>query len=147
MELHPFLAQPELVQFCREHNIALMAYSPLGSADSYSGASFPKRGTGRFECPSGGAPLLQNEVVAAVARRRGCSPAQVLIAWSVVQGFSCLPKSVKPERIRQNLASPDACKLTEADLNDLNDLNCDFRYGIGYLPGYFDCPNAPWYGK
>ena len=41
VELHPYLAQPELVSFCREHGIALMAYSPLGSADSYSGASFP----------------------------------------------------------------------------------------------------------
>ena len=41
VELHPYLAQPELVAFCREHGIALMAYSPLGSADSYSGASFP----------------------------------------------------------------------------------------------------------
>ena len=145
VELHPFLAQPQLVQFCKEHGIALMAYSPLGSADSYSGASFPQRGSGPFECASGGAPLLQNEVVATVAARHGCTPAQVLIAWSVAQGFTCLPKSVKPERIAQNLASPHACKLSKADLTELAALDCDFRYGIGYLPGYFDCPNAPWY--
>ena len=43
VELHPYLAQPELVAFCREHGIALMAYSPLGSADSYSGRSFPRQ--------------------------------------------------------------------------------------------------------
>ena len=79
VELHPYLAQPELVAFCKEHGIALMAYSPLGSADSYSGASFPQRGTGPFECPGGGSPLLRNEVVAEVAARRGLTPAQVLV--------------------------------------------------------------------
>lgn len=147
VELHPFLAQPELVGFCREHGIALMAYSPLGSADSYSGASFPKRGAGSFETPHGGAPLLQNELVHEIAARHGCTPAQVLIAWSVAQGFTCLPKSVKPDRIAQNLASPGACPLTAADLAQLKALDCGFRYGIGYLPGYFDCPNAPWFGK
>ena len=26
-------------------------------------------------------------------------------------------------------------------------LDCGFRYGIGYLPGYFDCPNAPWFKR
>eukprot|EP00966_Prymnesium_polylepis_P305067 7048946-Prymnesium_polylepis.1 len=145
VELHPYLAQPELVEVCREHGIALMAYSPLGSADSYSGASFPRRGTGPFECPSGGAPLLQNEVVGQIAQRHGCTPAQVLIAWSVAKGFTCLPKSVKPERVRQNHASADACALSAADMEALQALDCSFRYGIGYLPGYFDCPNAPWF--
>ena len=121
-----------------------MAYSPLGSGDSYSGRSYPKRGSGPFESPHGGSTLLQNEVVSAVAARHGASPAQVLIAWSVASGFTCLPKSVKPERIAQNLAAKDLT-LSARDMAELRALDCGFRYGIGYLPGYFDCPNAPWY--
>lgn len=144
VELHPYLAQPELVDFCREHGIKLMAYSPLGSADSYSGTSFPKRGTGRFACPHGGNPLLQNELVAEVAARHNLTPAQILVAWSVKKGFCCLPKSVNPSRIAQNLEGA-SFSLDEEDMERLEALDCDFRYGIGYQKGFFDCPNAPWF--
>ena len=95
--------------------------------------------------PSGGAPLLDNKVVSSIAERHSCTPAQVLLSWSVASGFSVLPKSVKPERIASNLHAADACKLGPDDLAELAALDCGFRYGIGYLPGYFDCPNAPWY--
>ena len=147
VELHPYLAQPEMMNMCREKGIALMAYSPLGSGDGHFGASFPKRGTGAFECAAGGGILLQNEIVCRISQRKGCSPAQVLVAWSVAHGFTCLPKSVSRERIMQNFAALQACKLSELDLEELSTLNCGFRYGIGYLPGHFDCPNAPWFAR
>ena len=35
--------------------------------------------------------------------------------------------------------------LDEADMHRLAELDCGFRYSIGYCPGFFDCPNAPWY--
>ena len=104
-----------------------------------------RQGTGPYECPEGGAPLLQNAAVARIAARHGCTPAQVLIAWSVASGFVCLPKSVRPARIAQNLRAVEACPLSVTDRSELAALDCGFRYGIGYLPGYFDCPNAPWY--
>ena len=66
VELHPYLAQPELVAFCKQHNIKMMAYSPLGSGDSYSGKSYPEKGTGAFQTPKGGMPLLQNPLVKAI---------------------------------------------------------------------------------
>ena len=143
VELHPYLAQPELAAFCREKRIEIMAYSPLGSADSYSGKSFPAAGTGAFECPEGGAPLLGNACVARVAERRRIPPAQVLLAWSRANGFVPLPKSVNAERIRQNLAAAEI-SLEREDLDELAGLDCGFRYGIGYCKGHYDCPNAPW---
>lgn len=129
--------------FCKAHGIRIMAYSPLGSADSYSGKSYPAKGAGPFECASGGQPLLTNAVVCAVAARRGLTAAQVLLAWSVAHGFVPLPKSVKPERIVANLAAA-AAELGAEDLAELGALDCGFRYGIGYRPGHYDCPNAPW---
>ena len=145
VELHPYLAQPELVAFCKQHNIKMMAYSPLGSGDSYSGKSYPEKGTGPFQTPQGGMPLLQNPLVKAIGDKHGATPAQVLISWSVANGFTCLPKSVQPHRIAENLGAVNSCRLSAEDLEELKVLDCGFRYGIGYLTGYFDCPNAPWY--
>ena len=70
--------------------------------------------------------------------------AQVLVAWSVRRSFTCLPKSVQPGRIAQNLVGA-SLPLDEADMHRLAELDCGFRYSIGYCPGFYDCPNAPWY--
>ena len=137
VELHPYLAQPELAAYCRHHGIALMAYSPLGSADSYSGRSFPAKGSGTHETPRGGATLLQNEVVGEIARRLGRTPAQVLLRWSLQSGFVPLPKSVNEERIRAN-ADVVSWELTADDMAKLAELDCGFRYSIGYRTGHYD---------
>lgn len=143
-ELHPYLAQRDLKAFCDSKGIVMMAYSPLGSGDSYSGRSFPAKGTGPFENPGAGSTLLQNAVVAEIATRVGKSPAQVLLRWSVQRGTICIPKSVKAERIQQNAAVFD-WGLSPEDLALLDGLDCGFRYGIGWAPGHYDCPNAPWW--
>jgi len=145
-EAHPYLPQDELRAFCDKNGIKMMAYSPLGSGDSYSGKSFPAAGTGRFECPSGGTTLLSNSVVNAIATAHGKNPGQVLIRWSIQKGFICIPKSVREERLLQNRAVED-WELTADDMTALAALGCDFRYGIGYETGHYDCPNAPWFGK
>ena len=46
---------------------------------------------------------MEDRTVAAVARRLGRTNAQVLIRWSLQQGFICLPKSSNPERQKANL--------------------------------------------
>lgn len=143
-EIHPYLAQPELKAFCDDKGIAMMAYSPLGSGDSYSGKSFPAAGEGPFQTPSGGNVLLQNSVVNGIADKLGKTAGQILIRWSVQKGFICIPKSTNPARIEQNAAVYD-WEIPEADMAALAAINCEFRYGIGYCKGHFDCPNAPWY--
>ncbi len=79
-----------------------------------------------------------------IAAKYHASPAQVLIAWSVRSGFCCLPKSVNPERIGQNLVGA-SLPLDDEDMGRLRELDCGWRYSIGYCPGFFDCPNAPWF--
>jgi diketogulonate reductase-like aldo/keto reductase len=134
VEFHPYLRQPNLQSFCDAHNITMMGYSPLGSGDSYSGKSFPTEH---------GSTLLQNETVKSIGEKHGKTNAQVLIRWTMQHGFVCIPKSATPSRIVQNFEAQDF-ELGEADMQALDALDCNFRYGIGYGPGHYDCENAPW---
>jgi 2,5-diketo-D-gluconate reductase A len=81
IELHPQLQQAELRAFHAEHGIATEAWSPLAQ---------------------GG--VLDSPVLAAIAERLERTPAQVVLRWHLQLGNVVIPKSVTPERIRQNAA-------------------------------------------
>ncbi|KAJ8398664.1 hypothetical protein AAFF_G00421920 [Aldrovandia affinis] len=113
VELHPYLVQSDLVQFCKDRNIALTAYSPLGSPGRpqkyHCGATDPEK-------------LLEDPVVQSVARKHKRSPAQVLLRYQVQQGIAVIPKSVKPNHILENTKIFDFC-LDEEDFGALQGLN------------------------
>lgn len=46
-------------------------------------------------------------MIGAIATERGCTPAQVLLAWHLQRGISTIPKSVSPARLRENLAAAE----------------------------------------
>ncbi len=103
IELHPLLAQNEMLQFCKQENIHLTAYSPLGSFDrsaTLKGADEPN--------------LFDHPIIKEIAAKYGASEAQVLIKWAIQRGTSVIPKSVNPERLQQNF---DAQKLQLSDAN------------------------------
>jgi len=79
IELHPGHNQTETVQYCKDHNILVEAWSPLGK--------------GR---------VLSDERLAAIAQKYKKSVAQLCIRWSLQQGILPLPKSVTPARIEEN---------------------------------------------
>ena len=138
VELHPYLQQPELVSFLKQHDIVLMAYSPLGSNASYSGRTYPK---------DIGFTLLENPTILSISKRYKKSPAQVLIKWSLQCGFVVIPKSANPDRIRDNFlpaVDDESWVLDKQDMDQIAELDRNFRYSIGYLPGHYDCENAPW---
>jgi len=96
VEMHPYLAQNELVEFCRANGLLVTAYSPLGSADR------PER------LKVEGEPiLLEDPVLCEVAAEAGATPAQVLIAWAIGRGTSVIPKTVTPTRLVENLAGAE----------------------------------------
>lgn len=119
VELHPYLAQRELLAYCAERSIHVTAYSPLGSSDRPGSMQ-------RADDPV----LLEDPALLAVAERVGATPAQVLIAWALARGTSVIPKSTRPERLRENLAA-DALELSVEDLAALDKLDRGRRYVTG----------------
>ncbi|KAI6350623.1 H/ACA snoRNP pseudouridylase subunit [Pyricularia grisea] len=96
VENHPQLPQQELVDFCKEKGIHIMAYSPLGST---------------------GGPLLTAEPVVKIAEKHGISPAAVLLGYQISRGITVIPKSVNPDRIKAN------AQLKDLDADDMKVLN------------------------
>jgi diketogulonate reductase-like aldo/keto reductase len=94
----------ELLPWCRERRIPLMAYSPLESNPQEQGS------------------LLGNPQLAAVARRHGVSPARAALAWLLRQeGVAVIPKAVRPQHVRDNRAALElAPALTAEDLAQLD---------------------------
>eukprot|EP01063_Lacrimia_lanifica_P017022 TRINITY_DN2370_c0_g2_i1.p1 TRINITY_DN2370_c0_g2~~TRINITY_DN2370_c0_g2_i1.p1 ORF type:complete len:377 (+),score=100.73 TRINITY_DN2370_c0_g2_i1:163-1131(+) len=93
VELHPYLPQGRLVQFCRAHGIRVVAYCPIGSPGN--AAQNVKAAT----------PLIAHETVTSVADATGLTPAQVLLKWGLQHGITVIPKSVTPARIEENIAA------------------------------------------
>lgn len=119
VELHPFLQQPSLLEYCRSNNIHLTAYSPLGSGDRNSSMKAKNE-------PS----LLENPVIQEIAKKHGASPAQILIKWAVTRGTAVIPKATSKEHIIDNLKSAKI-ELDEQDMKKIAGLDKHFRYVNG----------------
>lgn len=124
VELHPYLAQRDLLAAANEMGVVLTAYSPLGTPDS--GLMFGRDDPFR---------LLDDPVVARVAAAHDATPGQVLIAWALQRGTAVIPKSTNPGRIEENLAAQELA-LSDAAMADLDALDKGFRY----IDGSFWCP-------
>ncbi len=119
VEMHPLLQQNDLLTFCQQENIHLTAYSPLGSGDR------PERLKKEDDVN-----LLEEPTIQQIADKHGCSTAQVLIRWAVARGTAVIPKSVNPERIRQNLAAAKV-ELDKQDTQQIAELDRHRRYVDG----------------
>lgn len=96
IELHPWSQKPDLLAFMASHGIAPIAYSslvPLSNWRSAPGQDSAK--TDQMRADGG--------VFTEMARKYGVSEAQLLLRWGVQNGYAVLPKSMNPERMRQNL--------------------------------------------
>lgn len=119
IELHPYLQQPAMVEFCKAKNIHLTAYAPLGSADRPAGFKEEDEPI-----------LLEDPTIVSIAQKHNISPAQLLISWAIHRQTVVIPKSVNPERIKQNLGALDVC-LSQDDMTEIEKLNRDRRYVNG----------------
>ena len=83
VESHPYLPEWELLDYCRQHGIVLLAFAALGHAME------PR--------------LLDDPVIVAIAKRLGKTPAQIVLAWAIQRGTALLTTSTNPGRIRENV--------------------------------------------
>jgi alcohol dehydrogenase (NADP+) len=97
VESHPYLPETDLLEFCKEKGIVLLAFAPLGH--------------GMRPGP------LEDPVILAIAARVGKTPAQVLLAWAVQRGTALLTTSRTPARARENF---NISALPEDALEEIN---------------------------
>jgi diketogulonate reductase-like aldo/keto reductase len=103
VELHVFLQQPELIEYCKANNIVVEAYSPLAHAKE-----------------------MNNEIIKQIAAKHGKTYVQVMLRWLIEQDLVVLPKSVTPSRIAENIDIFDF-NLDEEDIGQLAGQDIDLR--------------------
>uniref|UniRef100_A0A4X1WAC6 Aldo-keto reductase family 1 member A1 n=1 Tax=Sus scrofa TaxID=9823 RepID=A0A4X1WAC6_PIG len=119
VECHPYLAQNELIAHCQARGLEVTAYSPLGSSDrAWRDPNEPV--------------LLEEPVVRALAEKYNRSPAQILLRWQVQRKVICIPKSVTPSRILQNIQVFDFTFSPE-EMKQLDALNKNLRFIVPML--------------
>jgi alcohol dehydrogenase (NADP+) len=123
VEMHPILQQNALKKYCDKMNIHLTAYAPLGSAD--------RPATRKNDTDPN---LFLDEVLLKVADSKGISIGELLLAWAVNRGTSAIPKTVRKERLIQNLASADI-ELSKNEMAEIEKVNRDLRF----IKGDFWC--------
>jgi len=112
IEFHPGQMQQETVDLCRQNNIIVEAWSPLGS--------------GR---------MLDNDELKKIAAKYNKSVAQLCIRWCLQNGTLPLPKSQTPSRIKENIDVFDF-EISEEDMVMIN--NMEYFDGSGYDPDKVD---------
>ncbi|KAK7374005.1 hypothetical protein VNO80_07428 [Phaseolus coccineus] len=84
MEMHPGWKNDKMLAACKKNGIHVTAYSPLGSSD--------------------GRNLINDQTVDRIANKSNKNPGQVLVKWAIQRGTSVIPKSIKPDRIMENVS-------------------------------------------
>jgi 2,5-diketo-D-gluconate reductase A len=114
IELHPYFQNREVAAFDREHGIATEAWAPIAQGK-----------------------VLDDPTLTGVAERHGRSVAQVVLRWHIQHGMIVFPKSVTPERIRENIAIFDF-ELEPVDVEAIDALDRGEAGRNGPNPDAFD---------
>jgi diketogulonate reductase-like aldo/keto reductase len=97
VEMHPYLQQNDLLEFCKKHDIAVVAYNPSGTDI-----------------------VRQDPVIVELAEKYHVTPTQIILAWHLSRNVVVIPKSTNEERQKENHNLPT---LEEEDLQKINALD------------------------
>lgn len=120
IELHPYLQQKELIEFCKKNMITITAYSPLGSGKHLNEPN-----------------VLEDKIIKEIAQKLNITPAQVILSWHINQEIAVIPKSVHESRLRENIAALNIL-LDNDDIKKISSLNKNHRYIDGKAFAYKD---------
>lgn len=99
VEVHPFNTRTDITTFCQENGIVVEAYAPLARA-----------------------LRMKHPTIVALSRKYKCTPAQLLVRWSLQHGYVPLPKSAKRDRIVEN-ADIGGFAIDDGDMKTLDSLD------------------------
>ncbi len=121
VESHPYLPEWDLLEFCQEQGIVLLAFAPLGHAME------PK--------------IIDDPVITDIAERVHMSPAQVVLSWAAQRGTAFLTTSTKPQRIQENFAVSTLPEDAMRDIRDRMSTNVRFNAVVDSgVPGFIPRP-------
>lgn len=109
-EHHPMFQQRELVDFCKEHDIAVMAYSPVARMDK---------------------ELHESRVIKDIAEKYGKTTSQIILRWDIDTGCIPIPASSSEQHIKENYDVFDFI-LNRNEIEAINSLESGKR--IRYNP-------------
>jgi 2,5-diketo-D-gluconate reductase A len=114
IELHPYFQNRDVEAYCREHGIHIEGWAPIAQGQ-----------------------VLDDPVIGEIAEKLGRTPAQVVLRWHIERGRIVFPKSVTPERIRENFELFDF-ELEPGDAEAIDELDKAEQGRNGPHPDRFD---------
>ncbi|WP_197381511.1 aldo/keto reductase [Mycolicibacterium mengxianglii] len=114
IEVHPYFTNEDVRAYGQQHNIVTEAWSPIAQGK-----------------------VLDDQAVTAIAEATGKTPAQVVLRWHIQRGDVVFPKSVTPERMRQNFEIFDF-ELDGDDMAAISGLDKGEEGRTGPNPDTFD---------
>lgn len=114
IEVHPYFVNNEVRVYGQQHGIGTEAWSPIAQGK-----------------------VLDDPVITRIAEETGKSPAQVVLRWHIQRGDIVFPKSVTPQRIKDNFALFDF-ELGQDDVDAITTLDQGDSGRIGPNPDTFD---------
>ncbi|KAM8910018.1 aldo-keto reductase family 1 member D1-like [Spinachia spinachia] len=115
VECHPYFTQRKLLDYCKQKDIVIVGYSPLGTSRDPSWVN--------LKCP----PLLEDELLVSIAEKYNKTTAQVALRFNVQRRVVVIPKSFNPSRIEENIQIFDFA-LSDAEMKAVEGLNKDIRF-------------------
>jgi len=125
--LYTAAAQQDTLAWCKQHNIVVLAYSPMGIPDWHKYPSqMPSTST-----------LTDPVLLEITAKHPGATPGQMILQWLWQQGIPSNPRSQNPTHMAQNLAAIDgSIVLTPQEMQQLNTRPVD---SCEFDPDFYEC--------
>ena len=119
IEFNPYMMDNDILDVCRDHNIIVQSYGPIGSGT---------RKPDKLENEDSSCNLLDDAKLKEIATKHQCTIAQVCIGYAIAKGVGVVTKTEKEERMKENLQSTEiAGKLTKEDIQQIDQLNKNLR--------------------